>query len=63
LSGGFLSEPSLLAFAFDLESAVGARPRPAFRGAIPADPPDAGICATPIEARRRAVRSDLADDI
>jgi amidase len=63
LSGGFLSEPSLLAFAFDLESAVGPRPRPTFRGTIPADPPDAGICATPIAARRRAIRTDLADDI
>ncbi len=63
LSGGFLSEPALLAFAFDLEAAVGPRPQPTFRGTIPADPPDSGICATPIEKRRRAVRSDLAGDV
>ena len=63
LSAGFLSEPTLLAFAFDLEAAVGPRPRPTFRGTIPIEPPDAGTCATPIEARRRAVRTDLDDDI
>lgn len=63
LSGGFLSEPALLAFAFDLEGAVGPRPRPTFRGTISDDPPDTGICETPIEARRRTVRSDLADDL
>ena len=63
LSGGFLSEPDLLAYAFDIESAVGPRPRPTFRGSIPDLPPDAGICATPIEARRRTVREDLADDL
>ena len=61
LSGGFLSEPTLLAFAFDLERAVGPRPRPTFRGAIPPDPPDAGICATPVGERRRATRADLAE--
>ena len=63
LSAGFLSEPALLAFAFDLESAVGPRPRPTFRGTLPDAPPDAGICATPLGSRRRAVRSDLADDL
>ena len=61
LSAGFLSEPTLLAFAFDLESAVGPRPLPTFRGTVPPDPPDAGICAVPIGSRRRATRADLAD--
>ena len=59
LSAGFLAEPTLLAFAFDLEQAVGPRPRPSFAGAVPGPPPDAGICATPIERRRRATRADL----
>ena len=59
LTGAFLSEPTLLAFAFDLESALGPRPRPMFRGTPPADPPDTGRCAIPIEDRRRATRADL----
>lgn len=59
LSAGFLSEPALLAFAFDLESAVGGRPRPTYLGAIPPDPPDPGICATPVAARSVTRRSDL----
>jgi amidase len=61
LSGGFLSETSLLAFAFDLERAVDPRSRPNFRGTPPGEPPDAGICAVPVADRRRATRSDLAD--
>ncbi len=48
LSAGFLAEPTLLGFAFDLESAVGGRPRPTFAGTLPDPPPDAGICAIPI---------------
>ncbi len=35
LSGGFLSEATLLAFAADLEAAVGPRPRPTFGGSVP----------------------------
>ncbi|HEX6867493.1 MAG TPA: hypothetical protein VF119_01750, partial [Candidatus Limnocylindrales bacterium] len=61
LSAGSLSEPTLLALAFDLEGAVGPRPLPTFRGTVPGDPPDAGICATPIAARHRATRADLTD--
>ena len=41
---GFLSEPTLLALAFDLEQALRARVQPQFLGAV-SDPPDAGICA------------------
>ena len=61
LSAGFLAEPALLGFAFDLESELGGRPRPTFAGTLPDLPPDAGICATPVEARHRATRADLAD--
>jgi amidase len=44
--GGFLDEPKLLAFAYDLEQELGARPIPQFLGSpLPAFP-DAGICST-----------------
>lgn len=63
LSTGFLGEPTLLGFAFDLEQAVGERPRPTFSGTLPALPPDAGICAIPAESRPRTRRSDLPADV
>jgi amidase len=44
---GFLSEPSLLAFAFALEQAIHPRTQPQFLGAVPPEPPDAGICSPP----------------
>ena len=43
--GGFLREPQLLAFAYDLEQALGPRTRPQFLGTVPPKPPDAGICS------------------
>ena len=44
--GGFLDEPKLLAFAYDLEQELGARPIPQFLGSpLPAFP-NAGICST-----------------
>ena len=60
---GFLAEPMLLGLAYDLEAAVGPRPRPRFRGAPALVPPDAGICSTPAALRRRATRSDLPADV
>ncbi len=42
---GFLREPELLAFAYDLEQEIGGRPMPQFLASVPALPPDAGICA------------------
>jgi amidase len=62
LYAGAFAEPMLLALAFDLEQEIGPRPRPAFGGSLPADPPDAGICATPIASRHRATRGDLPSD-
>jgi amidase len=62
LYAGSLAEPTLLAFAFDLEQELGARPRPAFAGSLPDEPPDTGICAVPVGSRRRATRSDLPAD-
>lgn len=63
LSAGFLAEPALLGFAFDLESELEARPRPTFAGTLPDLPPDVGICAVPIAERARTRRSDLPDDV
>jgi amidase len=42
---GFLQEPKLLAFAYDVEQELGGRPQPQFLGSVPQLPPDAGICA------------------
>ncbi|MEO8570410.1 MAG: amidase family protein [Chloroflexota bacterium] len=63
LSAGFLAEPTLLAFAFDLEQEIGRRPRPGFKGNVPAFPPDAGICAIPAASRPWTRRSDLPADL
>ena len=43
---GFLQEPQLLAMAFDLEQEVQPRRPPQFRGTVPDEPPDAGLCTT-----------------
>jgi amidase len=42
---GFLQEPKLLGFAYDLEQEVHPRRVPAFVGAVPPEPADAGVCA------------------
>ena len=44
---GFLSEPRLLALAYDLEQAINARRQPEMLGSLPLEAPDAGICAGP----------------
>lgn len=41
---GFLQESKLLAFAYALEQELEPRRAPQFRGEVPPDPPDAGIC-------------------
>jgi amidase len=48
--GRFLSEPKLLAYAYDLEQEIGGRPLPQYLDTVPALPPDAGICAVPLAA-------------
>jgi hypothetical protein len=60
--GGFLQEPKLLAFAYDLEQEIGGRPLPQALGSLPPLPPDAGICGATAEtlaARRKGVRRHL----
>ena len=41
---GFLQEPKMLSFAYSLEQALQPRREPQFLGAVPAEPPDAGLC-------------------
>lgn len=40
----FLHEPQLIGLAYDLEQELQARTVPDFRGQVPPEPPDAGIC-------------------
>jgi amidase len=50
---GYLRELTLLRFAYDLEQALQPRRVPRFLGAVPPEPPDAGICTpSPAQARR-----------
>ena len=58
--GRFLSEPKLLAYAYDLEQEIGGRPLPQFLGKVPALPPDAGICAAPLAAQAVPTISEAA---
>jgi amidase len=58
--GRFLSEPKLLAYAYDLEQEIGGRPLPQFLGKVPALPPDAGICPVPLAAQAAPTIADAA---
>jgi len=51
---GFLQEPQLLAMAYDLEQEIQPRSRPQFRGVVPDEPPDAGICSVALSKARLA---------
>jgi amidase len=42
---GFLQEPKLLGFAYDLEQEVHPRRAPEFLGTVPPEPEDAGVCS------------------
>ncbi len=43
--GGYLQEARLISLAYDLEQEIQPRTAPAFRGEVPPEPPNAGICA------------------
>ena len=51
---GFLQEPQLLAIAYDLEQEIQPRSAPGFLGAVPDEPPDAGLCSAALSKPRRA---------
>jgi hypothetical protein len=51
---GFLQEPQLLAMAYDLEQEIQPRRQPRFRGTVPDEPPDAGICSAAVSTSRVA---------
>ncbi len=57
--GRFLSEPKLLAYAYDLEQEIGGRPLPQYLAKVPALPPDAGICPVPLAAHAPAVAREV----
>jgi amidase len=60
LSGGFLSEPKLIALAYAIEQLLDARVPPEFAGTPPPPPPDAGICAALDSAESPAGRVAVA---
>jgi amidase len=58
---GFLAEPKLLAFAYDLEQELQPRPAPQLLGTVPPEPRDAGICdASPSIAALRSTAAPSA---
>jgi amidase len=60
LYAGFLQEPQLLHVGYAIEQLLSPREQPEFLGAVPADPPDAGLCdlatSSARAARARAAR-------
>ena len=59
LSGGFLSEPKLIAIAYAIEQLLDARTRPRFLGHVPPEPPDAGLCDASATAARSIGRTEV----
>ena len=57
--GRFLSEPKLLAYAYDLEQELGGRPLPKYLGALPPLPPDAGLCPVTLAAQKGAAPATI----
>jgi amidase len=53
---GFLQEPTLLGFAYDLEQEIQPRTVPEFLGVVPPEPPDAGLCDS---TRPQAPRGEM----
>ncbi|MDQ2674132.1 MAG: amidase family protein [Chloroflexota bacterium] len=54
LYAGFLQEPQLLHVGYAIEQLMSPREQPEFLGAVPADPPDAGLCDVSTSAARAA---------
>jgi len=54
---GFLEEPKLLAYAYDLEQELGPRAQPGYLNNVIAEPADAGLCAMPAASRSQQTTS------
>ena len=55
---GFLQDAEAAAFAYDLEQELQPRAQPQYLGAVPPEPPDAGICGpTQLRVGRREPRT------
>jgi len=63
LSGGFLSEPTLIALAYAIEQLLDARTRPRFLGHAPPEPPDAGLCDPNGQAAAANARKEIKQAI
>jgi amidase len=63
LSGGFLSEPKLIALGYAIEQLLEARVPPQFEGTPPPPPPDAGICAALDTSEVRAGSAQAAREL
>ena len=63
LSGGFLSEPTLIALAYAIEQLLDARTRPRFLGHVPPEPPDAGLCDPNGQAAAATARKEMKQAI
>jgi amidase len=57
LSGGFLSEPTLIALGYAIEKTLDVQRPPRFKGDAPAEPPDAGLCGPTAPAGASARRA------
>lgn len=56
---GFLQEPKLLGFAYALEQRVHPRTAAQYLGAVPPEPPDAGICGAKPKPRSKGGKAHL----
>lgn len=54
LYAGFLQEPQLIHVGYAIEQLLSPREQPEFLGAVPADPPNAGLCDVTTSGARAA---------
>jgi amidase len=59
LYAGFLQEANLIGVGYGIEQLLQARTQPAFKGKVPPEPPDAGICAAPLASKKAKTRAEL----
>jgi amidase len=59
LYAGFLQEAKLISVGYGIEQLLQARTQPAFKGKVPPEAPDAGICAAPLASKKTKTRAEL----